>query len=142
MFWYIFTLHIKTSRKNLHFFLLCYDVGRIRGSRNVDNIVFQNIKMENVKNPIIIDQNYCDQETPWKEQVNPNHQFKLNHKPSFVCLQHNYSPSYGLQNSAVQIRNIVYRNITGMSATKMTTIFKCSKTLPCQGIMLKDINLV
>ncbi|XP_034703377.1 polygalacturonase-like [Vitis riparia] len=85
----------------------------IRGSGNVDNIVFQNIKMENVKNPIIIDQNYCDQETPCKEQ-----------------------------NSAVQIRNIVYRNITGMSATKMTTIFKCSKTLPCQGIMLKDINLV
>ncbi|KAJ9685691.1 hypothetical protein PVL29_017646 [Vitis rotundifolia] len=83
------------------------------GSGYAENIVFQDIKMENVSNPIIIDQNYCDQETPCKEQ-----------------------------NSAVQIRNIVYKNITGTSATKMTTIFNCSKTLPCQGIVQKDINLV
>ncbi|XP_034703710.1 polygalacturonase-like [Vitis riparia] len=83
------------------------------GSGYAENIVFQDIKMENVSNPIIIDQNYCDQETPCNEQ-----------------------------NSAVQIRNIVYNNITGTSATKMTTIFNCSKTLPCQGIVQKDINLV
>uniref|UniRef100_A0A0E0C059 endo-polygalacturonase n=1 Tax=Oryza meridionalis TaxID=40149 RepID=A0A0E0C059_9ORYZ len=35
----------------------------------VKNIVFQNMIMENVWNPIIIDQNYCDSATPCKEQV-------------------------------------------------------------------------
>uniref|UniRef100_A0A0D9WWQ5 Pectate lyase superfamily protein domain-containing protein n=1 Tax=Leersia perrieri TaxID=77586 RepID=A0A0D9WWQ5_9ORYZ len=33
------------------------------------NIVFQNMIMENVWNPIIIDQNYCDSATPCKKQV-------------------------------------------------------------------------
>lgn len=33
------------------------------------NIVFQNMIMDNVWNPIIIDQNYCDSATPCKKQV-------------------------------------------------------------------------
>ena len=81
-------IYILIARKPFFFFFLflhCYDVGRIRGSGNVDNIVFQNIKMENVKNPIIIDQNYCDQETPCKEQVNPSHQLQTQSQ-AFICL--------------------------------------------------------
>lgn len=39
------------------------------GSGSASNIQFQNIQMDNVANPIIIDQNYCDQETPCEEQV-------------------------------------------------------------------------
>lgn len=39
------------------------------GSGTASNIKFQNIYMFNVSNPIIIDQNYCDQEEPCKEQV-------------------------------------------------------------------------
>lgn len=39
------------------------------GSGSANNIKFQNIKMHNVENPIIIDQNYCDQEKPCKAQV-------------------------------------------------------------------------
>lgn len=39
------------------------------GSGYASNIIFQNIDMVNVKNPIIIDQNYCDQDDPCKEQV-------------------------------------------------------------------------
>ncbi|KAJ8570478.1 hypothetical protein K7X08_037450 [Anisodus acutangulus] len=38
------------------------------GSGNASNIVFQNVEMQRVKNPIIIDQNYCDQDNPCKEQ--------------------------------------------------------------------------
>lgn len=39
------------------------------GSGSASNIKFQNIQMKNVTNPIIIDQNYCDQESPCQEQV-------------------------------------------------------------------------
>ena len=40
------------------------------GSGSASNIKFQNIQMEKVTNPIVIDQNYCDQATPCKKQVN------------------------------------------------------------------------
>ncbi|GFY98232.1 pectin lyase-like superfamily protein [Actinidia rufa] len=39
------------------------------GSGNASNIKFQNVEMHNVENPIIIDQNYCDQDKPCQEQV-------------------------------------------------------------------------
>lgn len=40
------------------------------GSGSASNIKFQNIEMDKVANPIIIDQNYCDQATPCEKQVN------------------------------------------------------------------------
>ena len=39
------------------------------GSGSASNIKFQNIDMQNVANPIIIDQNYCDQNEPCKQEV-------------------------------------------------------------------------
>ncbi|XP_060177328.1 polygalacturonase-2-like [Lycium barbarum] len=83
------------------------------GSGNASNIVFQNVEMRGVKNPIIIDQNYCDQNDPCKEQ-----------------------------NSAVQVKNVVYQNIKGTSATKVAINFSCSKSFPCEGIVMQNINLV
>ncbi|CAN0917359.1 unnamed protein product [Linum grandiflorum] len=59
------------------------------GSGYAKNIQFQNIVMNNVSNPIIIDQNYCDQNEP--------------------CHQ---------QGSAVQVSNVVYKNIKGTSWSK------------------------
>ncbi|KAK1408476.1 hypothetical protein QVD17_40280 [Tagetes erecta] len=82
------------------------------GSGNATNITFQNINMMNVTNPIIIDQYYCDQAKPCKEQ-----------------------------GSAVEIKKVTYKNITGTSASKDAVIFKCSKKHPCEDIVLKDINL-
>ncbi|KAI3899739.1 hypothetical protein MKW92_001465 [Papaver armeniacum] len=83
------------------------------GSGNASNISFQNIVMYNVKNPIIIDQNYCDQDDPCDEQE-----------------------------SAVQISDIIYKNITGTSASEVAVYFDCSKKYPCQDIVLQDIKLV
>lgn len=40
------------------------------GSGFAKDILFQNVEMRNVTNPIIIDQHYCDQEKPCQEQVN------------------------------------------------------------------------
>ncbi|XP_019439147.1 PREDICTED: polygalacturonase-like [Lupinus angustifolius] len=76
------------------------------------NIKFLNIAMRNVTNPIIIDQNYCDRKGPCPEQ-----------------------------DSAVKISNVVYKNITGTSASKVAIKFDCSKAVPCKGIQLKDVTL-
>ncbi|KDP43482.1 hypothetical protein JCGZ_16769 [Jatropha curcas] len=82
------------------------------GSGYAKNIVFQNIVMKNVSNPIIIDQNYCDQDDPCSEQK-----------------------------SAVQVSNIVFRGIKGTSASEVAIKFNCSRTFPCQQILLQDIVL-
>ncbi|TKY53339.1 Polygalacturonase protein [Spatholobus suberectus] len=82
------------------------------GSGGASNIQFQNIQMDNVTNPIIIDQNYCDQTTPCKKQQ-----------------------------SAVQIRNVLYQNIKGTSASDVGVQFDCSQNFPCQGIVLQNIDL-
>ncbi|KAL5067198.1 hypothetical protein RYX36_018085 [Vicia faba] len=82
------------------------------GSGSASNIKFQNIQMKNVTNPIIIDQNYCDQDNPCQEQK-----------------------------SAVQIRNVLYQNIKGTSASDVAMELNCSKNFPCQGIVLQNIDL-
>ncbi|MED6222737.1 hypothetical protein PIB30_067244 [Stylosanthes scabra] len=76
------------------------------------DIKFMNIAMRNVTNPIIIDQNYCDQREP--------------------CQQ---------QESAVELSNVVYQNIVGTSATQVAIKFNCSKTFPCRSIYLQDVIL-
>ncbi|KAL5848189.1 hypothetical protein ACOSQ4_006202 [Xanthoceras sorbifolium] len=78
----------------------------------VRNVVFQNIIMNNVKNPILIDQNYC-----------PNNQ---------GCPR---------QTSGVKISQVTYRNIKGTSATPEAVTFDCSPSNPCRGIRLQDIKL-
>ncbi|KDP33146.1 hypothetical protein JCGZ_13538 [Jatropha curcas] len=76
------------------------------------NIHFQNIVMNNVQNPIIIDQNYC-----------PGYQ---------GCPGHN---------SGVRISDVTYQDIRGSSATDIAMKFDCSKKYPCQGIKLQDVKL-
>ncbi|GMN53619.1 hypothetical protein TIFTF001_022752 [Ficus carica] len=83
------------------------------GSGYAKNIVFQNISMRNVSNPIIIDQNYCDQNGPCHEQA-----------------------------SAVQISNVIYSNIKGTSDSKVAVKFDCSKSFPCKGISLRNVDFV
>ncbi|GAA0159116.1 hypothetical protein LIER_38797 [Lithospermum erythrorhizon] len=78
-----------------------------------NNIKFEDVVMMNVTNPIIINQNYCDKEGPCQEQKN-----------------------------AVQVENVVYKNIRGTSASEVAMDFNCSKSIPCENIKLNSIHLI
>lgn len=78
----------------------------------VTNILFQHVVMTHVRNPIIIDQNYC-----------PNHQSCPN------------------QESGVKISDVTYQDIHGISATQVALKLDCSSTNPCTGITLEDVKL-
>jgi polygalacturonase len=45
------------------------------------------------------------------------------------------------QSSAVKISNVAYKNIEGTSASDEAINIKCSKSVPCQEILLQDVNL-
>ncbi|KAI3409230.1 uncharacterized protein J3R85_019589 [Psidium guajava] len=68
--------------------------------------------MHDVSNPIIIEQNYCDQDEPCKQQK-----------------------------SAVKVKNVTYPYIRGTSASVVAVEFNCSESFPCEGIALQNINL-
>ncbi|KAL4036955.1 hypothetical protein IC575_000533 [Cucumis melo] len=73
---------------------------------------FEDIEMENVSNPIIIDQEYC----PWNQ---------CNRKVP----------------SKIKISNVSFKNIRGTSATPVAVKLVCSKSIPCEGVEVIDINL-
>ncbi|XP_027344823.1 probable polygalacturonase At1g80170 [Abrus precatorius] len=83
------------------------------GDGFVSNINFQNILMENVSNPIIIDQYYCDSKIPCKNQT-----------------------------SALKVESISFIDIQGTSATEEAIKFACSDTFPCEGLYLENIYLI
>ncbi|KAJ6289562.1 hypothetical protein OIU76_025392 [Salix suchowensis] len=78
----------------------------------VRKVVFQNLIMKDVKNPIIIDQNYCPGNTGCPRQT-----------------------------SGIKISRVTYKNIQGTSATAEAVTFDCSPSHPCRGIRLQDIKL-
>ncbi|KAK8484061.1 hypothetical protein V6N13_017483 [Hibiscus sabdariffa] len=82
------------------------------GSGYVRGVRFENVRMEDVANPIIIDQFYCDSPKTCQNQT-----------------------------SAVQISQIMYRNISGTTKSKEAMKFACSDTTPCSNIVLSNINL-
>lgn len=83
------------------------------GSGFASNIAFRNVLMDNVSNPIIIDQYYCDSQLP--------------------CLN---------QTLAVKVENISFMHIKGTSATEEAIRFACSDDSPCEGLYLEDIQLL
>ncbi|CAN6207286.1 unnamed protein product [Urochloa humidicola] len=82
----------------------------------VSGLVFEDIVMRKVRNPIIIDQEYC---------------------PYASCRDE--PPA--ARPSAVRISDVRFRNIRGVSATRVAVKLSCSEASPCRGLELRDIDL-
>ncbi|KAK3159994.1 hypothetical protein QOZ80_1BG0053920 [Eleusine coracana subsp. coracana] len=87
------------------------------GSGYAKDIKFLNMVMDKVKHPIYIDQYYCNQMDP----TNPN-----------PCEE---------QKSAVEISNVLFKNIKGTGTTKDVISIHCSKSFPCREVVLQEIDL-
>ncbi|PWA37456.1 polygalacturonase [Artemisia annua] len=78
----------------------------------VRGVLFQDLTMVNVQNPVIIDQNYCPGEHNCPRQM-----------------------------AGVSISNVRYDNIHGTSASEIGVKLDCSKEHPCSGMQMEDVNL-
>ncbi|XP_026448356.1 polygalacturonase-like [Papaver somniferum] len=78
----------------------------------VRGVNFQGARMNNVNNPIIIDQNYCPHNEDCPDQI-----------------------------SGVQISDVHYKDISGTSATRVAVNFDCSSKNPCKDITLQNVKL-
>ncbi|CAH8306001.1 unnamed protein product [Eruca vesicaria subsp. sativa] len=83
------------------------------GSGSVSGVKFDNIQMDTVRHPIIIDQYYCT------NKICPN------------------------KTNAVFVNDIVYHSIKGTYDRRSPPIhFGCSNSIPCTNLTLSDIDLV
>ncbi|XP_071686667.1 polygalacturonase-like isoform X2 [Rutidosis leptorrhynchoides] len=80
----------------------------------VSDVHFEDIVVDKVANPIIIDQNYC---------------------PFRSCVQTS-GPS------KVKISDVSFRNIKGTSTTQISLKLNCSAEAPCINVELDNVNLV
>lgn len=83
------------------------------GAGSVSNVTFSDIQMDNVRNPIIIDQYYC---------------------LSKDCLN---------QTSAVYVSDVSYSNIIGTYDVRSPPLhFACSDSVPCTNLTLSQVHLL
>ncbi|XP_017256671.1 probable polygalacturonase At1g80170 [Daucus carota subsp. sativus] len=83
------------------------------GKGVVQNVIYEDIKLEACEAPIVIDQNYCAVRGACKEKAG----------------------------SGVQISDVVFKNFHGTAALAETIQMGCSKSFPCKGITLDAIDL-
>ncbi|KAG2713811.1 hypothetical protein I3843_04G183100 [Carya illinoinensis] len=81
-------------------------------SGTASNIHFENLLMKNVDRPIYVNQAYC----PWNQ-----------------CKAQ--SPS------KVKISDVTFKNIKGTANTREAVTLVCSKAVPCQKVLLSDIDI-
>ncbi|XP_017982589.1 PREDICTED: probable polygalacturonase At1g80170 isoform X1 [Theobroma cacao] len=82
------------------------------GRGYVRGVTFENLFFNSVKNPIIIDQNYCNVRGACKELP-----------------------------TGVHIRDVTYRNLWGTSSTHVGITMNCSQSVSCTGLLLQSIWL-
>ncbi|KAI4305682.1 hypothetical protein L6164_029034 [Bauhinia variegata] len=82
------------------------------GAIHASDMHFEDITMINVSNPVIIDQEYC----PWNR-----------------CSKQ--IPS------KIKISKVVFKDIRGTSATKEGVTLLCSRSVPCEEVLLSNIDL-
>jgi len=75
-------------------------------------IHYENIKMEDSANPIIIDMKYC---------------------PNKICTAKG--------DSKVTIKDVTFKNITGTSSTPEAVSLLCSDKIPCSGVTMDNIKV-
>ncbi|KAJ9548725.1 hypothetical protein OSB04_021268 [Centaurea solstitialis] len=78
------------------------------GRGNIRHVIFENLVFDNVENPIIIDQYYCDIRGTCKEEK-----------------------------TGVKISDVVYKNLYGTSSSNIAINLNCSRSVPCSGISMK-----
>ncbi|CAN6177898.1 unnamed protein product [Urochloa humidicola] len=76
------------------------------------DIHYENIAMEDVANPIIIDMNYC---------------------PNNICTDKGASK--------ITVKDVTFKNITGTSSTPEAVSLLCSDKLPCSGVTLDNVKV-
>ncbi|KAK1429615.1 hypothetical protein QVD17_11829 [Tagetes erecta] len=86
------------------------------GSGYARSIVFEDINLINVKNPIIIDQHYCIED------------------------KNSYCPAPPSA-SAVKVSDVRYQNIHGSSASKQAITINCAARWNCTEIVMNDVGI-
>ncbi|OWM71738.1 hypothetical protein CDL15_Pgr005926 [Punica granatum] len=82
------------------------------GTGYVRRVTFEDIKLDSVQNPIIINQSCCQTRGACEEK-----------------------------HSGVHISNVTYNDLSGTSSTNVAINFNRSRSIACTGIVLKSINL-
>ncbi|KAK7357267.1 hypothetical protein VNO80_16552 [Phaseolus coccineus] len=78
----------------------------------VTDMKFEDLTMDKVSNPVIIDQEYC----PWNQ-----------------CTKENPSK--------IKISKVSIKGIKGTSGTKEGLVLACSSGTPCEGVEISDVSL-
>lgn len=113
------------------------------GRGSVRGVRFEDFFLESVKNPIIIDQNYCEVRGACEELVT-----KLtSYNPFMILIKlprieiSNLYLSVLLQPTGVHISDVSFKNFYGTSSTNIAINLNCSRSVPCTGILLKSVYL-
>lgn len=83
-----------------------------KSSPRASKFLYEDVTMDNVSFPIIIDQKYC---------------------PNNICVKSGASK--------VAVSDVVFKNIHGTSNTPEAITLNCANNLPCQGIQLINVDL-
>ncbi|XP_070004078.1 polygalacturonase-like [Nicotiana tabacum] len=103
------------------------------GRGYVRDVIFENLEFNSVKNPIILDQNYCD--------LNKNLFAPDVHTKPMNARQRPFTQFFSAKVTGVQISNVIYQNIFGTSSTDIAINLNCSMSVSCTDITMQLIQL-